>query len=75
MSIEYDHYDHSTGEMTLECDECDNVEAYEGDDWHEALAAATADGWRTFKDSRGDWIVKCPDCVGYGTPPEAWDDD
>jgi len=73
MSIEYNR---DLCEMELECDECSSgAETYDGDDWHEALAAAKADGWRTFKDSRGDWIVKCPDCVGYGTPPEAWDDD
>ena len=71
MSIEYDH---SESVMFLDCDYCASAsESYDGDDWHEALAAAKADGWRTFKDNNGDWCVKCPDCVGYGVRPEEED--
>ena len=73
MSIEYDRH---TCEMQVECDHCErDPEIYDGDDWDEALAYAKLDGWRTFRDKNGDWVVKCPACVGYGVRPEEWDDD
>ncbi len=46
------------------CDVCNDEYEIESHDFKDAWESAKDDGWRCFKDEDGDWVHRCPDCVG-----------
>lgn len=48
-------------QVTFCCDTCPEV-SETGDDFHELLAEAKAEGWRVFKVG-DEWCHACPDCA------------
>lgn len=49
-------------EWEAECDFCDEVQTFEGSDFHEAWEAAKDEGWRCWNDE-GGWTHCCPGCM------------
>ena len=45
------------------CDVCGNKLHYEHD-FHDAIAAKKADGWKSRKDKSGEWEDVCSECLG-----------
>lgn len=53
-------YSDTTGILTMYCDEpgCEVEQDFSGDNWKEAMAEATGDGWRNMRGG-GAWLNLC----------------
>ena len=51
------------GYVVFHCDKCSESLDTEDEDFTEAWQGAKSEGWRSFKNKRGQWEHSCPSCT------------
>jgi Fe2+ or Zn2+ uptake regulation protein len=49
--------------IIITCDECGEIFESDEQGAFDAYQEAKDEGWRAFKNNKGDWEHACPDCV------------